>query len=70
MDVKDESSHLSVVFVVGGRFLGVEVSERDIGAEEVDGVPDSGGVLDGSSGLKDVGERGGFEEGSEEKIPL
>ena len=70
MDVKDESSHLSVVFIVGGRFLSVEVPERDIGAEEVDGVPDGGRVSNGGSGLEDASEGGGFKETSEEEVPL
>ena len=70
MEVKDEASHLSVVFVVGGGFLGIEVPERDIGVEEVDGVPDSGGVSNSCSGLEDTSEGGSFEEASEEKVPL
>ena len=70
MDVKDESSHLSVVFVMGGRFLGIEVPERDIGAEEVDGVPNSRRVSDGCSGLKDASESGTFEKTGEEEVPL
>ena len=70
MDVKDETSHLSVVFIVGAWFLGVEVPECDIGAEEVDGIADSGGVSDGSPGFKDASERGSFEETSEEEVPL
>ena len=55
---------------MGGRFLGVEVLERDIGVEEVDGISDSGGVSDGCPGFKDAGERGSFEEASEEEVPL
>ena len=51
MDVKDESSHLSIVFIPGARFFGIEVAECNIGAEEVDGVADSGGVTDGCSGF-------------------
>ena len=70
MEVKDESSHLSVVFIVGGRFLGVEVSECDIGTEEVDGVPNGRGVSDDCSGFKDASERGSFEEAGEEEVPL
>ena len=38
MDVKDKSSHLSVVFIVGSGFFCVEVVEGNIGAEESDGV--------------------------------
>ena len=63
-------SHLSVVFVIGGGFLGIEVPERDIGAEEVDGVADSGGVSDGCPGFEDTSERGSFKETSEEEVPL
>ena len=51
MDVKDESSHLPVIFIIGARFLGVEVAEGNVGVEEVDGVPDGRGVADGSSGF-------------------
>ena len=70
MDVKDELSHLSVIFVVGGRFLSVEVLERDIGAEKVDGVPNGGRVSDSCPGLKDASERGSFEETGEEEVSL
>ena len=69
-DVKDESSHLSIIFVVGGGFFSVEVVECNIGAKEVDGVTDCGGISDGSSGLKNAGEGGSFEEASEEEVPL
>ena len=69
-DVKDESSHLSVVFVPGTWFLSVEVSERHIGVEEVDGVTNGRGVADGSVGLEYSSKRGGFEEASVEEVPL
>ena len=55
---------------MGGGFFGVEVPERDIGAKEVDGVTDSGGVSDGCSGFKDASKGGSFEETSEEEVPL
>ena len=60
MDVKDESSHLSVVFVPRAGFLSVEVSECHIGAEEVDGVADSRGVMDGGVGFENASEGRGF----------
>ena len=55
---------------MGGGFFGVEVPERDIGAEEVYGVTDGGRVSDGCSGFEDANERGSFEEASEEEVPL
>ena len=70
MDVKDESSHLSVVFVPGAGFLGLEVPERDIGTKEVDGITDSGGVVNGRMRFKDTGEGGSFKETGVEEVPL
>ena len=37
MNVKDEMSNLSVIFVVGGGFLGIEVVECNVGVKEADG---------------------------------
>ena len=70
MNVKDESSHLSVIFVVGGGFFSVEVLERDIGMEEADGVLNGRGVTDGGSGFEYAEESGGFEKAGEEEVPL
>ena len=54
-DVKDESSHLSIVFIPGGGFLGIEVPECHIGSEEIDGTTDGRGVTNGGARFKDVG---------------
>ena len=56
MDVKDKSPHLSVVFVMGGRFFHVEVAEGNVDVEEVDSVPNGRGVTNGSPGFQDVRE--------------
>ena len=70
MEVKDELSHLSIIFVVGSRFFSVEVAEGNVGAEVVDGVTDSRGVVNSGSGFEDMSERGGLEKHSEEEVPL
>ena len=70
MEVKDESSHLSFGFVIGGGFFSIEVVESNVGVEESDGVVDSGGVVNSGSRFEDVHEGGCFEECGEEEIPL
>ena len=55
-------SQLMVEVVVGRRFLGIEVVEGNIGAEEGDGIFDGGGVSNNGSRCQDIGEGGGFEE--------
>ena len=55
---------------MGAGFLGVEVPERDIGAEEVYGVTDGGGVSNSGSGFEDAGKGGCFKETGEEEVPL
>ena len=60
MEVKDESSHLSVDLVPGARSFGIEVAESDVGAEKVNGIADSRGVMDGGSGFEGSSQSGGF----------
>ena len=70
MEIKDEASHLSVIFVIGGGLFSVEVAKGNIGVEESDGIVDGGGVMDSGSGFKDACEGGSFEKCGEEEIPL
>ena len=62
MEVKDKVSQLTVEVVVGRWFLGIEVVEGNVGAEEGDGIFDGGGVSNDGSRCQDIGEGGGFEE--------
>ena len=55
---------------MGCGFFGVEVPERDIGAEKVYSVADGGRVSDSCPGLEDADEGWGFEEAGKEEIPL
>ena len=69
-DVKDEVSHLSVVFIPRAWLLHVEIVEGLVGVEEVNGIADGRGVTDSGVGFKDASEGRRFEEASVEEIPL
>ena len=70
MDVKDEASHLSIVFIPGAGFFSIEVVKCNVGAEEVNGIMDGGGVANGGVRFENTGEGRSFEETGVEEVPL
>ena len=63
-------SHLSIIFIMGGRFLRIEVAEGNVGVEKINGITDGGGVMNSGARFEDVGEGRRFKEAGEEEVPL
>ena len=69
-DVKDELSHLSIVFIPGAWLLCIEVAEGHVDAEEVNGIADGRGAADSGAGFEDASKGRSFKETGVEEVPL